>query len=76
VLCFLGLALIGAEPGPVLPQCSDGIDNDGDGFTDEEDAKCILQLQDTYHCPLWDSETDPIMYTNNDDFVSYGCTQI
>jgi hypothetical protein len=26
---------------PVLPQCSDGIDNDGDGYTDENDDQCV-----------------------------------
>ncbi len=30
-----------ATPQPThLPECSDGIDNDGDGFTDSEDSYC------------------------------------
>jgi len=28
-------------PPPDLPQCSDGIDNDGDGYIDMDDGRCL-----------------------------------
>jgi len=31
----------GGDP-PPLSQCEDGIDNDGDGFTDSEDPDCDI----------------------------------
>jgi hypothetical protein len=68
VLCFLGLALIGSEPGPVLPQCSDGIDNDGDNRTDGNDYNCMYQLPSNpndpivyfEYCPNWDDESTQV----------------
>ncbi|MGH2726141.1 MAG: hypothetical protein ACRDKS_04110, partial [Actinomycetota bacterium] len=36
----------GDEPG----QCSDGIDNDGDGFTDEDDPDCQEPPDDDPEC--------------------------
>lgn len=69
--------MIGAEPEPVLPQCSDGIDNDGDGLTDFNDNECLLQLEYTLYCPQWDSETDPIPFTlTNEEMAALGCYEI
>jgi hypothetical protein len=68
--------LIGAEPPSPLYACNDGIDNDGDGFADKDDVKCVLLLEDNYYCPFYDSETDPITYTSNEDMATLGCYQI
>ena len=77
MLCFLGLALIGGEAPPPSYACNDGIDNDGDGFADYEDAECLLQLEYTLYCPLWDSETDPVPFTlTNEEMASLGCYEI
>ena len=70
VLFFLGLALIGGEStnsgGLSNSQCSDGIDNDGDGTADANDPQCSAFVSfsedpgqpDNYqYCPNWDDET-------------------
>lgn len=66
---FLGLALIGSghEPPMVLPECSDGVDNEGDGDFDFQDQDCYAFVSfgdigepDNYqYCPNWDDETNP-----------------
>lgn len=40
---------------PTTPQCSDGIDNDGDGLTDQLDEGC------------WENENDPFTYNPDDN---------
>ena len=65
---FLGLALIGSghEPSAQIAECSDGIDNDGDGDTDINDLECYAFVafaqnpgeSDEYrYCPNWDDES-------------------
>lgn len=45
---------------PVLPQCSDGIDNDGDGSTDAGDPQCNNNcVANSQYAPTHNSETTP-----------------
>jgi hypothetical protein len=46
-----------AQPPPPKPQCSDGIDNDGDGKIDMDDPGCLSGPKGSYN-PNDDDETD------------------
>lgn len=63
---LLVVLVVGEEPPPL---CSDGIDNDGDGGTDQTDNECYYQPpadpfaepgsnQWTY-CAAWNNEMNP-----------------
>jgi hypothetical protein len=59
LLVVFALALVGGESvQPPMPICSDGIDNDNDGFADDLDLNCryITPSFDVY-CPNWNNET-------------------
>jgi endoglucanase len=43
--------LVGHPPAPVLPQCGDGVDNDGDGLFDLEDPGCAGAADDDEYDP-------------------------
>ena len=63
VFFILGMALIGSEPEPTLPECSDGIDNDGDGdYDDFQEENCYAA---GIYCPNWNSETIAITDFND-----------
>ena len=68
LLVIFGFALAGGTPEPVLPLCSDGIDNDGDGVADQDDMDCrrvtgvspgFGEPPPSTYCPLWNDETTP-----------------
>lgn len=68
--------MIANDWGPIgnPAECGDGIDNDGDGLTDEEDPSCIAlidstpgQICDQRHWYAGFSESNP-------DYDSPGCT--
>lgn len=69
VLGFFVLLLAGGEYAPPPPECSDGIDNDGDGGIDSQgspyDFECEYSTIDINtgmmnftSCPLWMSESN------------------
>lgn len=75
---LFAVALVGGEVMPPSPQCDDGIDNDGDGFSDAQDPECYftpgVQPGDTepptsIFCPTWDDETHPPMNQQECDGV-------
>ena len=51
----------------VLPQCSDGIDNDGDSLIDADDPACFVD--DVYDPELDDESNDPVVLTQCSDNV-------
>lgn len=62
ILVILGISVIGENNEEVLPLCSDGIDNDGDGLTDSQDDNCTYIMATTgtpqpVYCENWNSET-------------------
>ena len=68
LLAIFGFALVGGTNSPTLPQCSDGIDNDGDGMADNQDDGCRLVVglssdpmtpDPSIYCPSWDDEHHP-----------------
>ena len=68
LLAVFGFALAGGSPDPFIPACSDGLDNDGDGFVDNNDDGCRLVTgvsadpgdpPPSVYCPSWDDETTP-----------------
>lgn len=75
---LLAVALVGGEVMPPSPQCDDGIDNDGDGYSDTQEPECGFlpspQPSDTeppswVYCPNWDDETHPPMNQQECDGV-------
>ena len=65
---IFGFALAGGTPEPILPHCSDGIDNDGDGVIDSDDMDCRRvtgissgpgEPAPSVYCPAWDDENNP-----------------
>lgn len=61
LLVFLGISVLGDTNDEILPQCSDGIDNDGDGLTDGQDDGCYFVMATTgtsqpVYCENWNDE--------------------
>ena len=65
LIVVFGFALAGGSPEPVYPECSDGIDNDGDGQVDGVDNQCKYtypvdpnsqEPPNAIYCPNWDDE--------------------
>jgi len=75
IAILLAVALVGSEEPIIPPECSDGIDNDGDGGIDVDngtghmhDFECeyvfhplgdLSQPPITMMCPNWDDESTP-----------------
>lgn len=67
---FFALLLVGAESTPPPPECSDGVDNDGDGDIDGLDMECFFmptpspgdtEPPTAIYCPNWNDENNPPM---------------
>lgn len=68
IFCIVVGSWVVPEPPVPMPECSDGIDNDGDGYTDDgngNDPECQFlehfapPTPPTVHdCPLWMSEAN------------------
>ena len=66
MILLFGIMLVGEEYIPPTPECSDGIDNDGDGLSDISDPKCsyVLPMNPSdpnpppaVYCPDWHTES-------------------
>jgi hypothetical protein len=64
----------------IIANCDDGVDNDGDGYTDSEDAACTLGTSEYNRCgDGWDNNgngrTDYYggCDTNSDNLLDYRC---
>jgi hypothetical protein len=46
---------------PPQPECSDGFENEGDGWVDSEDPECFFNdpVEGMIYCPAWNSESFP-----------------
>lgn len=70
ILVFLGISVIGDTEKIEMPQCSDGIDNDGDGLADNQDDGCLFFMASTgstqpVYCENWNDEQNPPQTLND-----------
>lgn len=75
---LFAVALVGGEVQPPSTICNDGIDNDGDGFSDNNDDDCRLVVglsgdpmtpDPSIYCPEWNDERNPPMNQQECDGV-------
>lgn len=90
LIVFFAILLIGwgiidvsINSSQTTAQCSDGIDNDGDGNNDSSDTHCIWatnaeppQVPIFYYCPDHNDETTTPTFSSSQEAISAGCEQV
>ena len=84
LLIFGGLITLSDESSSVsVPQCSDSVDNDGDGNNDSEDGNCMWATDATpptvptfYYCPNHNDESSSPTFSTEQEALNAGCEQI